>query len=198
MGIYSVSDISTDTGRIIWNEEVVNVSKIGFVSKALAVSGLVALIVPGFAVAEGDSAMLDNIRPIGRVNVDAPAASAAPAATEAAPAQAAAPPEPEPAPAAPEAAAAETPAAAPASAGADGMAVYNRACLACHMTGAANAPKFGDKAAWAPRIAKGMDALMQSVINGVPGTAMPPRGTCADCSDEDLKAAIEYMVAAAE
>jgi cytochrome c5 len=150
------------------------VSKIGFVSKALAVSGLVALIIPGYSLAEGDSALLDNIRPIGRVNVEgAPAPAVAPA------------------PAAP------APEAAPA-AGADGMAVYNRACMACHMTGAANAPKYGDKAAWDPRVAKGMDALLQSAINGVPGTAMPPRGTCADCSDDDLKAAIEYMVSAVQ
>ncbi len=167
-------------------------SKIGFVSKALAVSGLVALIIPGYSLAEGDSALLDNIRPIGRVNVEgapAPAVAPAPAAPAAA--------------AEPEAAAAEAPAAAPApeaapAAGADGMAVYNRACMACHMTGAANAPKYGDKAAWDPRVAKGMDALLQSAINGVPGTAMPPRGTCADCSDDDLKAAIEYMVSAVQ
>jgi cytochrome c5 len=169
------------------------VSMIGCVSKALAVSGLVALMVPGFVMAEGDSTLLDNIRPVGRVNVDAPAAPPAPA-VEAAPAPAAAE-----APAVAEAPAA-TPAAAPAPAAAAdaGQAVYGRACIACHMTGAANAPKLGDKAAWEPRIAKGVDALLQSAINGVPGTAMPPRGTCADCSDDDLKAAVQYMVSAAQ
>ena len=173
-------------------------SKIGIVSKALAVSGLVVMMVPGISMAEGDSAMLDNIRPIGRVNVDAPAAPAAPAAAEAAPAAAAEPAPAEAAPAVAEAAPEPAAAAAAAPAAADGMAIYNRACLACHMTGAANAPKLGDKAAWEPRVAKGMDALMQSAINGVPGTAMPPRGTCADCSDDDLKAAIEYMVSSVQ
>lgn len=166
--------------------------KIGFVSRALVVSSLVALLVPGFAAADDEADVLERIRPIGRVNVDTPVVAPAPASEAAAPA--AETPKAEAPAAAPVAEAA--PAAAPA--GGAGMAVYNRACLACHMTGAANAPKHGDKAAWEPRIAKGMDALMQSVINGVPGTAMPPRGTCADCSDEDLQAAIEYMVSAAQ
>ena len=66
--------------------------------------------------------------------------------------------------------------------------------MACHASGAANAPKLGDKAAWKPRIEKGMNALLQSAINGVPGTAMMKRGNCASCSDDDLKTAIEYMV----
>lgn len=74
-----------------------------------------------------------------------------------------------------------------------GEQVYNKSCFTCHKTGAAGAPKVGDKTAWAPRIAKGMDALMQSAINGVPGTSMVQRGTCFACSDEELKAAIEYM-----
>ncbi len=71
---------------------------------------------------------------------------------------------------------------------------YGTFCQACHATGAANAPKLGDKAAWAPRIAKGMDALMKSAQNGVPGTAMMAKGTCMSCTDADLKAAVEYMV----
>lgn len=75
-----------------------------------------------------------------------------------------------------------------------GEAIYKKTCIGCHATGAANAPKFGDKVAWKPRIEKGMDTLMQSAINGVPGTAMVKRGTCITCSDDDLKAAIEYMV----
>jgi cytochrome c5 len=75
-----------------------------------------------------------------------------------------------------------------------GEAVYKKTCIGCHATGAANAPKVGDKTAWKPRIEKGMDVLMQSALNGVPGTAMMKRGTCASCTDADLKAAIEYMV----
>ena len=81
-----------------------------------------------------------------------------------------------------------------ASAPMSGEADYKKTCMSCHATGAANAPKLGDKAAWKPRIDKGMDALMQSAVNGVPGTAMMKRGTCLSCSDDDLRAAIEYMV----
>lgn len=73
-----------------------------------------------------------------------------------------------------------------------GAATYNRLCHACHATGAAGAPLFGNKEAWEPRIAQGKDALLQTVINGK--GAMPPRGTCGDCSDDELRAAIEYMV----
>lgn len=80
------------------------------------------------------------------------------------------------------------------AAAADGQATYTTTCQSCHATGAAGAPKLGDKAAWAPRIAKGMDALVQSSINGVPGTSMMPKGMCAACTDDDLKATVEYMV----
>jgi len=82
-----------------------------------------------------------------------------------------------------------------ATAMADGAAVYSKSCVACHGSGAAGAPKIGDKAAWAPRIAKGMDALYGVAMNGKPGTAMLPKGTCAACTDADLKAAVDYMVA---
>lgn len=75
---------------------------------------------------------------------------------------------------------------------ADGQAVYQRACQSCHAAGVAGAPKPGDKEAWAPRIATGMDALVASVTNGK--NAMPPKGACMDCSDDDLKAAVQYMV----
>ena len=75
---------------------------------------------------------------------------------------------------------------------ADGQQVYQQSCQACHASGAAGAPKVGDKDAWAPRIATGMDALVASAINGK--GIMPPKGTCASCSDDDLKAAVEYMV----
>lgn len=73
-----------------------------------------------------------------------------------------------------------------------GIAVYKKACIACHDSGAANAPKLGDQAAWEPRIAQGIDRLLATSIAGK--GAMPPRGTCADCSDKDLEAAIEYML----
>jgi cytochrome c5 len=71
--------------------------------------------------------------------------------------------------------------------------IYNTSCLACHMTGAAGAPILGNSAAWAPRIANGMDAMMNTVING--RGAMPARGTCGNCSDDELTLVVEYMVA---
>ncbi len=78
---------------------------------------------------------------------------------------------------------------------ADGKAVYDKTCVACHASGVANAPKFGDKAAWAPRIATGNAAMLASVISGK--GAMPPKaGTT--LGEAELKAAIEYMVSAAK
>lgn len=74
---------------------------------------------------------------------------------------------------------------------ADGKAIVDKACQACHASGVANAPKIGDNAAWAERNAKGIDVLIASVKSGL--NAMPPGGMCNDCSDEDYKAAIEYM-----
>lgn len=79
-----------------------------------------------------------------------------------------------------------------------GEEVYNTACMACHSTGAAGAPKFGDAAAWAPRIAKGKDALYASGVNGVPGTGMMAKGGCVACSDEEIHAAVDYMVAGSQ
>lgn len=73
-----------------------------------------------------------------------------------------------------------------------GEQVYNSACMACHATGAAGAPKVGDSGAWAPRVAKGIDTLLHNAINGI--NAMPAKGTCASCSDDELKSAIEYML----
>lgn len=76
-----------------------------------------------------------------------------------------------------------------------GEEVYTTKCAACHNTGAGNAPKVGDKAAWAPRIAKGMDTLMSNVINGFTDVGMmPPKGICMDCSDAELKASVDYMI----
>lgn len=76
------------------------------------------------------------------------------------------------------------------------MDKYNKSCAVCHASGAANAPKTGDVAAWEPRMAKGMEVLVQSVQNGL--NAMPPKGMCFDCSDEDYAAMIDYMAKPAE
>ena len=68
---------------------------------------------------------------------------------------------------------------------------YNKTCAACHSTGAAGAPKKGDKAAWAPRLKQGDAVLLQHVKNGI--RAMPPKGMCMTCSDDEIKAAVDYM-----
>lgn len=73
-----------------------------------------------------------------------------------------------------------------------GEAIYNKACGTCHAAGIAGAPKLGDTAAWAPRIGKGMDVLYTSAIKGLNG--MPAKGMCFDCSDDELKATVDYMV----
>jgi len=71
------------------------------------------------------------------------------------------------------------------------MAKYDKSCKICHATGAAGAPMTGDTAAWEPRLAKGMEALLVAVNQGL--NAMPPKGMCFDCSDADYTALIEYM-----
>lgn len=126
-----------------------------------------------------------------------PAAPAAPAAAADAAPAAAAPVAAAPAPAAPAAPAAAAPAAAPAqaAAGANGEALYNQACVACHAAGVAGAPKLGDKAAWAPRLAQGMPALVNSALKGK--GAMPPKGG-SSASDTEIAAAVEYMVNASK
>lgn len=90
--------------------------------------------------------------------------------------------------------------AASATAGAarTGEEVYNTACMACHSTGAAGAPKYGDAAGWADRIAKGTDVLYTSGIEGVAGTGMMAKGGCMSCSDEEIEAAVDYMVAGSQ
>jgi len=86
-----------------------------------------------------------------------------------------------------------TSAAAPAdSAAVDTEGLYAQACAACHDTGAANAPKNGDKAAWADRIGKGLDTLVNHAVNGF--NAMPAKGGAAQLSDVEVAAIVEYMV----
>ena len=71
---------------------------------------------------------------------------------------------------------------------------YMASCFACHSTGAAGAPKVGDgmAAEWEPRLEKGLDTIVQNAINGV--NTMPAKGLCFDCSDDDIKAIVEYMI----
>ncbi|PLQ01798.1 c-type cytochrome [Cupriavidus pauculus] len=115
----------------------------------------------------------------------APETPAAPAAAAPAPAAAAAP-----------APAAGAPAAAPAAASADtGKKVYEQVCAACHAAGVAGAPKFGDKAAWAPRLKEGMDVVHNYALKGK--GVMPPKGGYAG-PDADVIAASDYMANAAK
>jgi cytochrome c5 len=86
------------------------------------------------------------------------------------------------------------PAAVASSDSRSGKEVYDAACMACHMTGAGGAPKLGDVTAWAARIAKGKDALYQSGINGLPASLMMAKGGCMNCTDEEVTAAVDYIV----
>ena len=77
-----------------------------------------------------------------------------------------------------------------------GAEVYDTYCATCHAMGIGGAPTFADNAAWAPRISKGMDTLMASTLNGI--NAMPAKGLCMSCSDDELSDAVIYMVDAAQ
>jgi cytochrome c5 len=96
--------------------------------------------------------------------------------------------------AAPQAQTTSTPAKPAATA--DGKAVYDKVCFACHAQSVAGSPKLGDKEAWAPRIKTGTDALMQSVIKGK--GAMPPKAGNPSLSDAEIRAAIDFMVSQAK
>ncbi|MBI2771785.1 MAG: cytochrome c5 family protein [Burkholderiales bacterium] len=120
-----------------------------------------------------------------------PQRAAAPATTAQAPAAAVTPV----ATAMPAAAAAPAAAVAQPVAAASGEGLFKQACAACHMTGVANAPKFGDKAAWAPRVKQGLPVLVETVIKGK--GAMPPKGGTT-ASEPEIRAAVQYMVNAAK
>lgn len=128
---------------------------------------------PAVATAASEEAVAKRIKPVGIVVVD-PAQAAAPAAT---PIAVAAP--------------AAAVSAAPAGGAAQGKSIYDASCAACHGAGIAGAPKAGDKAAWAPRLKTGKDALYASVIKGK--GAMPPKGGNAALADTDVKAAVDYL-----
>ena len=126
-----------------------------------------------------DKAVAQRVAPVAQVSVDPNAAPAAPAAQPAAAPVAAAPA-----------------AAKAADAGNAGKATYDSACTACHTAGVAGAPKHGDKAAWAPRLAQGTAALYNSALKGK--GAMPAKGGNATLSDDAVKAAVDYMLASAK
>lgn len=130
--------------------------------------------------------------PPAEASAPAPAASA-PAAAPAAPVAEA----PAAAPAAPAASASASAAAAPAGGGdlALGEKVYGANCASCHGAGVLGAPKVGDKAAWAPRVAQGKDTLYNHGLNGF--KMMPAKGGNAALKDEEFKAAVDFMVSKA-
>ena len=72
-----------------------------------------------------------------------------------------------------------------------GEQVYNKYCTACHTSGVMGAPKINNAADWEDRLAQGMDTVLQHAVEGY--NAMPPKGTCSDCSEEEIQAAIDYM-----
>ena len=79
----------------------------------------------------------------------------------------------------------------------NGKVIYEKVCIACHMTGVAGAAALTDKPRWDEMAAKGMKTLHNSVINGVPEGkygVMLERGSCGDCSDQDLYDAVAYML----
>ena len=74
----------------------------------------------------------------------------------------------------------------------DAQTIYQTFCMVCHATGISEAPILGNAEQWAARIAKGTDMLYTTSINGL--NLMPPRGTCVDCSEDELRAAVDYML----
>ncbi len=128
---------------------------------------------PAAATAASEEAVARRIKPVGTVVVD-PSQAAAPAVQVAV--------------------TAPTSAVSAAPAGGDsakGKSIYDASCAACHGAGVAGAPKAGDKAAWAPRLKTGVDAMVASVIKGK--GAMPPKGGNAALADADIKAAVDYL-----
>lgn len=84
----------------------------------------------------------------------------------------------------------------PTSSGGPGASIYGTYCAGCHATGAGGAPKYGDTNAWTPLLTKGMATLYNNAIHGING--MPPKGTCASCTDQEIQLAVDYMVQAAQ
>ncbi len=126
-----------------------------------------------------DEATAKRIAPVGQVNVGKRSDPTTPVAEQPTPA---------------------TAEAAPEDTGNKGKEVYESACFMCHTSGTAGAPKLGDKPAWAPRISQGMDILVEHAIHGFQGSAglMPPRGGRSDLTDEDIRAAVDYMVSTSQ
>jgi cytochrome c5 len=162
---------------------------------ALVVASVVILVLAR-AIGEreasaAEGSIAERTAPVGKVKVAG--------AETIAPARAANPGDLAGTPQAEQAAAAQAPLQI-AQAGDKGKTVYDTACVVCHQTGVGGAPKIGDKAAWADRIAQGESTLADHALKGFQGKAgmMPPKGGRAELSDEDVKAAVSYMVGASQ
>ena len=167
------------TGPIKTPAQLLWTSFFSFVAPIFIIIGLVYYVTSGDKPAAGavdpELATAQRIQRVGTVVLgDAATIAAAMAASGAAPA-------------------ADGGAAAAPTAALSGEALYNKACVACHAAGVAGAPKFGDKAAWGPRVGLGLEALTASVINGK--NAMPPRGG-STASDAEIQSAVEFILAA--
>ncbi len=143
-------------------------------------------------------AIEDRIRPLGEVSIAAPTHAATPVAVVAAPSETPAVATVAPAtpvtPATTVVTAAEPARTQTGPVSKVGEKTFNTICTGCHSTGALGAPKLGDKAAWAPRIAQGMEVLYNSALKGK--NSMPAKGGNPSLSDADVKATVDYIVAA--
>ena len=165
-------------------KQLIAVIILAFIVPIGIISVLASLAMHGVDPGVGEvseEAIAKRLKPVGDVVVSnepaPPPEAAAPAVVAAAPAGATA--------------------SAPASADAGkGKSVHDSACMACHATGAAGAPKTGDKAAWAPRLKQGMPALYEAAMKGK--GAMPPKGGNMALSDADVKAAVDFLASQAK
>lgn len=180
-----MSDAHHEEAFIKTPKQLITVIVASFVIPIALIVMLASYVTGGFRTGAGseglsDAAVNARLKPVAiDVIPNDPASLAANEAAGAAPA-----PAPGAAPAAPVQITADT-----------GKKIFEAACQACHGTGVAGAPKFADKAAWAPRIGKGKDTLYTHALKGF--NAMPPKGG-SSASDEEIKAAVDYIVAASK
>ncbi len=179
---HTTADEEDHSGPIKTPKQLSAVVFLSFVVPVFVIMGLVYYVTsdnqPAAGAGDTEKTVAQRIQKIGVVEMQA-APAAAPAVADAPPAV--------------PVGAAER--AAPSTQASAGEALYKQACIACHAVSVAGSPKFGDKAAWAPRIKTGIDAMTASVIKGK--GAMPPKGG-SSASDADTRAAVEFMASAAK